>query len=123
MISIHAAMRYSGQGTIYLFPNYANYQLNPCAAIAAGAGTLAALGTTYILPVAGFGAAGIKAGSIAAGVQATVYGASVPAGGVFATLQSAGVTGALAGTLGVAAVPVGIVVAGGAYVVSKKLGA
>ena len=95
---------------------------NAFSAIAAGAGTIAAIGTTYILPAAGFCAAGIKSGSIAAGVQAAVYGGSIPAGGPFAALQSWGATGALAGTLGVAAVPVGIAVAGGTYFASKALG-
>ena len=91
-------------------------------AIAAGTGTLAAIGTTYVLPAVGFCAAGVKAGSIAAVVQASVYGAAVPAGGVFATLKSWGATGALAGTLGAAALPVGIVVAGGTYLTGKMLG-
>ncbi|KIW89378.1 uncharacterized protein Z519_10232 [Cladophialophora bantiana CBS 173.52] len=91
-------------------------------AIAAGTGTLAAIGTTYVLPAIGFCATGVKAGSIAAGVQASLYGATVPAGGIFATLQSWGATGALAGTLGAAALPVGIVVAGGTYLTAKALG-
>ena len=56
-------------------------------------------------------------------MQAAVYGASVPAGGIFATLQSWGATGALAGTLGAAALPVGIAVAGGTYLAGKALGA
>jgi hypothetical protein len=90
--------------------------------VAASAGTLAAIGTTYILPSVGFCAAGVKAGSIAAGVQAALYGAAVPAGGTFATLQSWGATGALAGTLGAAALPVGIMVAGGTYLTAKALG-
>ena len=91
-------------------------------AIAASIGTIAAIGTTYILPAVGFCAAGLQAGSIAAGVQASVHGAAVPAGGIFATLQSWGATGAMAGTLGAAAVPVGIVVAGGTYLTRKMLG-
>ena len=41
-------------------------------AIATGTGTLAAIGTTYILPAVGFGAAGVKVGFIAAAVQASV---------------------------------------------------
>ena len=56
----------------------------------AGIGTLAAIGPTYVLCAAGFCAAGIKSGSIAAGVQSAVYGGSVRAGGIFATLQSWG---------------------------------
>lgn len=92
-------------------------------ALVAGAGTLAAISTTYILPAAGFCAAGVKAGSVAAGVQAAVYGASVPAGSIFATLQSWGATGALTGTLGAAALPVGIAVGGGTYLACKALSA
>ena len=77
-----------------------NFHLTPKLAIAAGTGTLAAIGTTYVLPAVGFCAAGVKAGSVAAGVQASVYGAAVPAGSIFATLQSWGTTKALTGTLG-----------------------
>ena len=58
------------------------------AAITAGTGTLAAFGITYIPPRLGFCVAGVKAGSVAAGVQASVCGATIPAGGMFATLQS-----------------------------------
>lgn len=91
-------------------------------AIAAGTGTLAAFGTAYVLPTLGFCATGVQAGSMAAGVQASVYGAAIPAGGIFATLQSWGATGALAGTLGAAALPVGLIVAGGTYVAATALG-
>ena len=96
--------------------------LNVNAAIAAGTSTLAAIGKTYILPALGFCVAGVKAGSVAAGVQASVYGTTIPAGGMFATLQSWDTTGALAGTLGAAALPVGIAVAGGTYLAGKALG-
>lgn len=51
-----------------------------------------ALVTAPFLAVAGFGAAGVQAGSIAAGVQAGV--GNVAAGSVFAVLQSAGAGGA-----------------------------
>lgn len=74
-----------------------------------------------MLSAVGFRAAGVKAGSIAAGVQASVYGAAVPAGSMFATLQSWGVTGALTDTLGAAALPVGIVVVAGTYLAGKAL--
>ena len=94
---------------------------NDFAAIVAGTGTLAAVGTTYVLPAAGFCAAGIKAGSFAAGVQASIYGAAIPAGSIVATLQSWGATVAFAGTLGAAAVPVGAVVASGTYFAVKAL--
>lgn len=90
-------------------------------AVAATTGTIAAVGTTYLLPAVGFCAAGTKTASIAAGFQAAVYGGSIPAGGAFATLQSWGATGALAGILGVAAVPIGIAVAGGTYLASTAL--
>lgn len=57
-------------------------------AIAAGTGAFAAFGTVYVLPTPGFCASGVQAVSIAAGVQASVYGAAITAGGLFATLQS-----------------------------------
>lgn len=90
-------------------------------AVAAGTGTLAAIGTTYVLPIAGFCAGGIQAGSVAAAVQASVYGGAIPAGSMFAAMQSWGATGAISGVLGAAALPVGIVVAGGTYVAAKAL--
>ncbi|CUA77792.1 hypothetical protein RSOLAG22IIIB_12824 [Rhizoctonia solani] len=43
-------------------------------------------------PLLGFTTAGIAAGSIAAGIQSVVYGAAIPAGGWFATMQSIGAT-------------------------------
>lgn len=46
-----------------------------------------------VLSAAGFTAAGVTAGSAAAGVQSTVYGAAVGSGSVFAVLQSAGAAG------------------------------
>ena len=76
----------------------------------------------YILPIVGFGSAGVTACSIAAGVQSIVYGAIVPAGSVFAGLQGLGATGAAAGTLGMAAAPISIVAAGGAYAAVKAIG-
>ena len=90
-------------------------------AIAAGTGTAAAIATTDVLPAIGFCAAGVKAGSAAAIVQATVYGGAIPAGSTFAALQSWGATGALAGTLGAAALPVGLVVGAGTYAVTKLI--
>ena len=47
----------------------------------------------FALSAAGFTAAGVAAGSAAAAVQSTVYGASVGSGTVFAVLQSAGAAG------------------------------
>ncbi|KAJ1477479.1 hypothetical protein T484DRAFT_1963242 [Baffinella frigidus] len=44
----------------------------------------------------GFGSAGVVQGSIAAGVQAALYGAAIPAGGLFAFMQSAGAIGIMA---------------------------
>lgn len=55
-------------------------------------------------------------------MQASVYGAAIPGGGLFATLQSWGATGALAGTFGAVALLVGLIVAGGTYGVAKALG-
>ena len=46
-----------------------------------------------MVPWFGFGAAGPGAGTIAAAVQSLLYGAAVPAGSLFATLQSIGMTG------------------------------
>jgi hypothetical protein len=122
MNAIFAAKSYAGPGNLH-FRCYPESCLTSSLAVVAGAVTLAAIGTTYILPAVGFCAAGVKAGSVAAGVQATVYGASIPAGSIFATLQSWGATGALAGTLGAAALPVGIAVAGGTYLAQKAISA
>ena len=47
----------------------------------------------FALGAAGFTAAGVAAGSVAAAVQSTVYSASVGSGTVFAVLQSAGAAG------------------------------
>ncbi|GAB7364013.1 hypothetical protein MBLNU230_g4571t1 [Neophaeotheca triangularis] len=44
----------------------------------------------------GFGPSGVAAGSLAAAFQAWAYGAFTPAGGIFATLTSLGMVGALA---------------------------
>ncbi|KAB5593752.1 Interferon-induced 6-16 family protein [Ceratobasidium theobromae] len=46
-------------------------------------------------PLLGFSSAGIVTGSIAAVVQSAVYGPAVPAGSVFAILQSVGATGTI----------------------------
>ncbi|KAK3898224.1 hypothetical protein C8A05DRAFT_38196 [Staphylotrichum tortipilum] len=43
----------------------------------------------------GFGPAGVVAGSLAAAFQAFMYGGFTPAGGIFATLTSMGMLGAL----------------------------
>ena len=65
---------------------------------------LIASGITYAITTAlsaiGFTAVGPAAGSIAAWAQAVVYGGAVPAGGLFAILQSIGMGGAL-GSAGV----------------------
>lgn len=55
----------------------------------------ALVGTTAILPAIGFTSSGITAGSWAATWMALIGGA-IPAGGMFATFQSAGMTGAAA---------------------------
>lgn len=55
-------------------------------------------GGIFAVPAAiaalGFGSVGIGAGSIAAGVQSMLYGGLIPAGSIFAVLQSVGATGA-----------------------------
>ena len=60
---------------------------------------LIASGITYAITTAlsaiGFTAVGPAAGSIAAWAQAVVYGGAIPAGGLFAILQSIGMGGAL----------------------------
>ncbi|CAE6467670.1 hypothetical protein ACGC1H_004078 [Rhizoctonia solani] len=43
-------------------------------------------------PLLGFTASGVAAGSLAAAIQSAVYGAAVPAGGLFAIMQSVGAT-------------------------------
>ena len=52
-------------------------------------GILALVGLVYALPVAGFTAAGITAGSLAVKIM-SLYGGYVPAGSLFATFQSLG---------------------------------
>ncbi|XP_063437388.1 uncharacterized protein LOC134718664 [Mytilus trossulus] len=61
----------------------------------ASVGATALFGTATILPVLGFTSSGITAGSWAATWMASFAG-SVPAGSMFATFQSAGMTGATA---------------------------
>ena len=90
--------------------------------VSALAGTAAAVGTNFILPLVGFGAAGVKAASAAALAQSVLYPAAVPAGSAFATLTSWGATYVIAGTLAVASVPVGAVVGGGVYMMGRALG-
>ncbi|CAE6407340.1 unnamed protein product [Rhizoctonia solani] len=43
-------------------------------------------------PLLGFTASGVAAGSLAAAIQSAVYGAAVPAGSLFAIMQSVGAT-------------------------------
>ena len=60
---------------------------------------LIASGITYAITTAlstvGFTVVGPAAGSIAAWVQAVVYGGAIPAGGLFAILQSIGMGGSV----------------------------
>ncbi|KPI35006.1 uncharacterized protein AB675_11902 [Cyphellophora attinorum] len=93
----------------------------PITAVAATTGTVAAGVTPYLLPIVGFGAKGITAGSAAAAAQGALYAGAVPAGGWFATLTSWGMTGAATGVLGAAALPVGVVVGAGVYVAGRAL--
>ncbi|CUA71556.1 hypothetical protein RSOLAG22IIIB_04675 [Rhizoctonia solani] len=55
-----------------------------------GVGTTIAVFATP--PLLGFTASGVAAGSLAAAVQSAVYGAAVPAGSLFAIMQSVGAT-------------------------------
>ncbi|KAG8774457.1 hypothetical protein FRC12_001968 [Ceratobasidium sp. 428] len=66
---------------------------------------------------AGFGPAGIIAGSAAAGLQAALYGAAVPASGVFAGLTSAAMTGTL---VEMAVVPAAIGALGAVRIVERS---
>ncbi|CAE6489260.1 unnamed protein product [Rhizoctonia solani] len=50
-------------------------------------------GVLIATPLLGFTASGIAAGSLAAAIQSAVYGAAVPAGSLFAIMQSIGATG------------------------------
>jgi hypothetical protein len=58
---------------------------------------------TTALTYLGFGSLGPIAGSLAAFLQASLYGAAVPAGGLFAFLQAAGMGGAALSTAAVSA--------------------
>ena len=87
-----------------------------------------------VLPALGFGAAGVKAGmntlrkdkwynlslslvgTAATVIQSVCYGATVPAGGLFAAATSWGATGAMATPFGVA----GAVIGGAAYLIYKR---
>ncbi|KAG8731600.1 hypothetical protein FRC11_003386, partial [Ceratobasidium sp. 423] len=62
----------------------------------AAVGALVVTGGVLIAtPLLGFTASGVAAGSIAAAIQSAVYGAAVPAGSLFAIMQSIGATGVL----------------------------
>ncbi|EJT96621.1 hypothetical protein DACRYDRAFT_25571 [Dacryopinax primogenitus] len=74
-------------------------------------GSVVVCATPLLLPVVGFGAAGVTSGSLAAGIQAALYGSTVPAGSLFALAQSFGAGGAL-GAQAVAAVQAGGAVTG-----------
>ena len=56
-------------------------------------GTAAVASVPFALSALGFTAAGVTAGSIAAGVQSVVYGGAVASTSAFATLQSVGAAG------------------------------
>ena len=86
---------------------------------AALAGTLIAVGSILTLgalavPLAGFGAGGVVAGSVAAGVQSAVYGGATC--GVFSVLQSVGATLAWVPVAGSGAA----VASSGGAILSKK---
>ncbi|KAJ7384094.1 hypothetical protein OS493_024111 [Desmophyllum pertusum] len=56
-------------------------------------GTAAMVAAPLALAAAGFTAGGVAVGSIAAGIQSSVYGGCVGASSAFAALQSAGAAG------------------------------
>ncbi|EUC54115.1 interferon-induced 6-16 family protein [Rhizoctonia solani AG-3 Rhs1AP] len=60
-------------------------------------------------PLLGFTATGVAAGSLAAAIQSAVYGAAVPAGGLFAIMQSVGATATIVPALIAGASATGIV--------------
>uniref|UniRef100_A0A0K2VBR2 Uncharacterized protein n=1 Tax=Lepeophtheirus salmonis TaxID=72036 RepID=A0A0K2VBR2_LEPSM len=69
----------------------------------------------FILTAAGFGAAGVASGSIAAGVQSAVYGGATS--GIFSILQSAGAVGISAASTAIIGTSTGTVAA----VVTQKI--
>ena len=56
-------------------------------------GTVAVAAAPFALTWLGFTAAGVAAGSVAAGIQSVVYGGTVASSSAFAALQSAGAAG------------------------------
>ncbi|KAG8743860.1 hypothetical protein FRC10_011328 [Ceratobasidium sp. 414] len=76
-----------------------------------GLGVAAAILVLVPLGVAtaGFGPAGIIAGSVAAGLQSALYGGLVPAGGLFAGLTSVAMTGVVMEMVAVPAAVAGVV--------------
>ena len=75
----------NGQGDEWCFKDYAKAGLV--------GGTLALAAAPFALPWIGFTAGGVAAGSVAAGIQSTVYGGTVASSSIFAALQSAGAAG------------------------------
>ena len=75
----------NGQGDEWCLKDYAT------AGVVGGLLSLAA--APFVLTWMGFTAAGVAAGSIAAGIQSAVYGGAVTSSSVFAALQSAGAAG------------------------------
>lgn len=69
--------------------------MNPKYWLLGPAGAATSTGIRALLPAVGFTAGGVKAGSLAAGMHASI--GAVKAGSVFATAQSLGATGAFAG--------------------------
>ncbi|KAJ7159217.1 hypothetical protein C8R43DRAFT_994202 [Mycena crocata] len=92
---------------------------HPYASAAAGLGLIVVGGITVApailvgtLNVLGFGAGGVAAASIAAGVQSAVYGGAVGAGSLFAMAQSAAAGGVVVAPVVLQAVSAGAVVVG-----------
>ncbi|CUA70983.1 hypothetical protein RSOLAG22IIIB_09261 [Rhizoctonia solani] len=69
--------------------------LATAAKYAAIASLVVTAGALVAPPLLGFTASGVAAGSIAAAIQSALYGGAVPAGTLFAFLQSIGATGVL----------------------------
>lgn len=87
-----------------------------------GASALAVVAAPLAIAAAGFGSAGVVAGSLAASWQATM-GGYVAASSLFATLQSVGVVGlstAATASIGLGGAAVGGVTAGGIVALTNK---
>jgi hypothetical protein len=86
--------------------------------IGGASGAVGSVATGAAVYAAGFTTSGVAAGSLAAGMQATM--GAVQAGSAFATMQSLGATGAFVGPVGLlAGTAVGLGVVGGKMAYDK----